>query len=140
MRATATAVVAASPDRVWELLADHEGMSSWGPGITVTLDREGDDDRNGVGAVRRIDAPGPAPTIVEVVDRFEPGVALGYHATGGVPLKNYRGDVTLAPAAGGTRVEWTITADRRVPVVEQIVIKGIATGLLKALVRQVRKK
>ncbi len=139
MQATATAVVNASPDQVWELLADHEGMSSWGPGIKVRLTEEGGTDRNGVGAVRRIEAPGPAPAIVEVVDRFEPGAALGYKATGGVPLKNYRGDVTLAPAGAGTRIQWAISADQRLPFVEKAVIKGIATVLLKALVRQFPK-
>lgn len=137
MRATATAVVNASPEQVWELLADHEGMSSWGPGIKVRLTQEGSTERNGVGAVRRIDAPGPAPAIVEVVDRFEPGTALGYKATGGVPLKNYRGDVELTPASGGTRIAWSISADQRLPLVEKVAIKAIATFLLKALVRQV---
>ena len=49
MRATATATVKAPVDQVWAVLAHHEGMASWGPGMKVSLDREGTADRNGVG-------------------------------------------------------------------------------------------
>lgn len=139
MRAVATAVVDAPAEKVWAALADHEAMSSWGPGVTVTLTKEGAAERNGVGAVRRIAGVGPVPAIVEEITRFEPGHALGYKATGGVPLKNYRGDVRLTSEGGGTRIEWAITADQRVPVVEKLALKAIATVLLRLLVRALKK-
>jgi uncharacterized protein YndB with AHSA1/START domain len=138
MHSTSTATVSASSDHVWEVLSDHEGMTHWGPGISVTLRAEGTPDRNGVGAVRVIDAPGPAPSIVEEVTAFEPGRRLGYRALSGVPLRNYRGDVVLREVAGGTEISYTVTADRRVPLVEQAVVKAISAGLLRALVRRVR--
>lgn len=137
MRAVATAVVTAPPDQVWAALADHEAMSAWGPGITVTLTEEGAPDRNGVGAVRRIAAPGPAPAIVEEITRFEPGKALGYKALGGVPFKNYQGEVELTPEGTGTRIEWAISADQRVPLAEKAAIKTVAGVLLRLLVRAV---
>ncbi len=140
MRAVATAVVSAPPDRVWAALADHEAMSSWGPGIKVTLTKKGLEDRNGVGAVRRISAPGPAPTVVEEITRFEPGSVLAYQALAGVPLKNYSGEVRLTPDGTGTRIEWSISADQRVPLAEKAVIKTIATVLLRLLVRAVGKE
>ena len=139
MRATATSVVNASPDQVWSVLAEHEGMASWGPGMKVALTKEGTPDRNGVGCVRKISAPGPAPAIVEEITRFEPGQALGYKALSGVPFKNYRGEVKLTPDSGGTRIEWTLSADQRVPYAEKAALKGVATGLLAALVRAVKK-
>jgi uncharacterized protein YndB with AHSA1/START domain len=139
MRAVATAVVKAPVEKVWAALADHEAMASWGPGMKVSLATEGAEERNGVGAVRRIAAPGPAPAIVEEIDRFEPGRALGYKALGGVPFKNYRGDVKLTPEGSGTRIDWTITADQRVPLVEKVAIKTVATVLLRLLVRAVSK-
>lgn len=139
MRATSTATVSASTDRVWEVLADHEGMSRWAPGIKVALRSEGSTDRNGVGAVRVIDAPGPAPSIVEEVVAFEPGRRLEYRALSGVPLRNYSGDVTLRDLGGRTEIRYTITADKRVPLVERAAAKAISFVLLKALVRQARR-
>lgn len=139
MRATATATVKAPVDQVWAVLAHHEGMASWGPGMKVSLDREGTADRNGVGAVRRIKAPGPAPAIVEEITRFETDGVLGYKALGGVPFRNYSGEVMLSPAGGGTRIEWTLTADQRLPLVEQVALKAVVTTLLQLLVRAVRK-
>lgn len=111
MRATATTVVKLPVDHVWSVLADHEGMASWGPGMKVTLDKEGAPERNGVGAVRRIAAPGPAPAIVEEITVFEPGSRLGYKALAGVPFKNYRGEVVLSPVAEGTKVEYAVSLD-----------------------------
>lgn len=139
MRATSTAVVPATPDQVWEVLAHHEGMASWGPGMKVELTTEGTADRNGVGCVRKISAPGPAPAIVEEITRFEPGHVLGYKALSGVPFKNYRGEVVLTPEGDGTRIEWTLSADQRVPYAEKGALKGVSASLLKLLVRAVKK-
>jgi len=139
MRAVATAVVEAPVEKVWAALADHEAMATWGPGMSVSITTEGAEERNGVGAVRRIKGPGPAPAIVEEITRFETGRALGYKALGGVPFKNYRGDVVLTPEGAGTRIDWSITADQRLPLVEKVAIKAVATVLLRLLVRAVPK-
>jgi len=136
---TASATVPRPVDHVWQVLADHEGMSSWGPGLKVELTTEGAPDRNGLGAVRRITAPGPAPAIVEEVVAFEPGAKLGYRALSGVPFKNYGGTVTLTPAGSGTRVDYAITLDERVPVVEKAAAAAVARVLLTALVRAAKK-
>lgn len=139
MHATVTATVPASTTEVWDVLSDHEGMAHWGPGLTVSLRTEGTAERNGVGAIRVIDAPGPAPAIVEEVTAFEPGHRLAYKALSGVPLRNYRGEVVLREVAGGTEIAYTVSADQRVPVIEQLVVRAIARALLSALVRQVRR-
>jgi len=139
MHSTSTATVPASPSQVWDVLSDHEGMAHWGPGLSVSLRTPGTDERNGVGAVRVIDARGPAPAIVEEVTAFEPGRRLAYRALSGVPLRNYRGEVVLRAVAGGTEIAYTVSADQRVPIVEQLVVRGIARALLSALVRQVRR-
>lgn len=138
-RVTSTATVQRPVDHVWSVLADHEGMTSWGPGLTVTLDQEGGSDRNGVGAVRRISAPGPAPAIVEEIVAFEPGSKLGYRATAGVPFKNYSGEVILTPAGTGTRIDYSITLDERLPLVEKAAAAAVAKVLLTALVRAAKK-
>ena len=132
---TATAQVPKSVEHVWSVLSDHEGMSSWGPGLKVTLVEEGTGDRNGLGAVRRIDAPGPAPSIVEEVVVFEENSTLGYRAKAGVPFKNYGGTVRLSPAGTGTRIDYSLTIDERVPLVEKGAAAVVARVLLTALVR-----
>jgi uncharacterized protein YndB with AHSA1/START domain len=134
-RVTASATVPRPVDHVWAVLSDHEGMSSWGPGITVKLETPGTADRNGVGAVRRITAPGPAPAIVEEIVAFEPGHKLGYRAKAGVPFKNYGGEVLLTAAGQGTRIDYSLMIDPRIPVVEKAAAAAVARGLLTALVR-----
>jgi Polyketide cyclase / dehydrase and lipid transport len=139
MHSTATTTVAAPPSRVWAVLADHEAMSSWAPGLRVSLDETGSTDRNGVGAVRRISTPGPAPAIVERITEFEPERRLSYRALAGVPLKNYGGTVVLHQVEGGTRISYTISADERVPAVEKAMTAIIARTLLNGLTRAVKR-
>jgi uncharacterized protein YndB with AHSA1/START domain len=139
MQSTVRTTVSAPIATVWEVLADHEGLSNWAPGIKASLTKEGAAERNGVGAVRRIAAPGPMPAIVEEVVAFEPGRRLTYKALSGVPLRNYQGDVVLEEAAGGTAISYTVSADQRVPLVEKALTKAIAAGLLNGLVRAVKK-
>lgn len=132
---TATATVERPVDHVWSVLVDHEAMSSWGPGLSVSLETEGTGDRNGLGAVRRISAPGPMPAIVEEVVTFEPSTRFGYRARAGVPFKNYGGTVTLTPQGTSTRIDYAITLDERVPVLEKAAAALVARVLLTALVR-----
>ena len=138
MRTVATAVVDAPVSRVWDALADHEAMSSWGP-VKVTLDKEGAPDRNGVGAVRRIVAPGPAPAIVEEIVTFEPQQRMGYKALSGVPFRNYAGEVTLTATERGTRIDWALTIDQRLPGVEKAAATVVAKTLLSRLVKAVKR-
>jgi len=136
MRATTSTVVPVSIDKVWALVADHEGLASWGPGVSVELTRAGATERNGVGAVRRIKARGPAPAIVEEITGFDAPHRLGYRALSGVPIKNYAGEVVLTKVAGGTRIDWTLTGDQRIPLVDRATIKAISATLLQLLKRQ----
>lgn len=136
---TATATLDRPIAHAWEVLADHVGMSSWGPGLKVTMDKVGSDDPNGVGAVRRISTPGPMPPIVEEVTAFEPERYLAYRALSGVPLRDYRGEVELADHEGKTFISYTVHADSRIPLVDKAAVKAMATGLLAAYVRAARR-
>lgn len=132
---TASSTVNRTSEHVWEVLVDHEGMSSWGPGLAVSLQTEGTPERNGLGAVRKISAPGPMPAIVEEVVAFVPNKTFGYRALAGVPFKNYGGTVTLTPQGSATRIDYSITLDERLPVVEKAAAAVVARVLLAALVR-----
>jgi hypothetical protein len=139
MKAVSTATVSVPVDHAWRVLADHPGMSDWGP-VTATLEKPGTPEPHGVGAVRRIKAPGPAPAIVEEITGYEPNARLAYKALAGVPFADYSGEVLLAAhPQGGTTITWTLTARQRVPFVEQLALKGVVSGLLAAYVRQLKR-
>lgn len=138
MRGTATATVAAPPERVWATLADHEGMSGWAPGLTVTLVHAGAPERNGVGARRRIRAVPLLPAFVEEIVAFDPPRRLSYRAVAGIPLRNYVGEVTLRPAGpdgSGTRIDYTVSADNRLPGVAAVLARGLLFALKRAVNR-----
>jgi len=136
---TATATLDQPIAHAWRVLSDHEGMSAWGPGIKVTMDKVGADDPNGVGAVRRIAAPGPAPAIVEEITAFDPEHYLAYRALSGVPLRGYRAEVELTDLQGKTGITYTVHADSRIPLLEKAAVKALATGLLAAYVRAAKR-
>ncbi|WP_205347078.1 SRPBCC family protein [Pseudonocardia broussonetiae] len=137
IRSTAVRTVAAPPDQVWGVLADHEGMRTWVPGLRVAVTRPGTSETGGVGTVRKVGF-GIAGPIVEEVVAFEPGRRLGYRALAGVPLKDYRGEVVLSPAGAGTEIRYTVEAEQRLPFGEALLVRGLAAGLLSGLVRGVR--
>jgi uncharacterized protein YndB with AHSA1/START domain len=139
MQVTSQTTVAAPIETVWDKLSNHVGMSQWGPGITVTMDRVGTDDPNGVGAIRRIASPGPAPDIVEEVVAFEAPNLLGYKALSGTPFPGYTGEVRLTPAAPGTHISYTISSTAEFPLVKAP-LAVLCQMLLRFLARASKQK
>ncbi|MDO7866851.1 SRPBCC family protein [Nocardioides jiangxiensis] len=139
MRATSTATVRVNIDEAWRILSDHAGMTDWGPGVTAVVTKPGTPEPNGVGAVRKITAPGPAPAIVEEITTFEAPTRLGYKALAGVPFADYAGEVSLVATESGTEITWTLSARQRVPFVEQKALKALSLGLLQAYVRRLKR-
>jgi uncharacterized protein YndB with AHSA1/START domain len=139
MHVTSQRTVAAPIEVVWDTLSDHVGMMSWAPGVTVTMDRPGAAETNGVGAVRRIATPGPGPDIVEEVTTYEPPNVMGYKALSGMPFPGYAGEVRLTPAGSGTHINWTISSTASFPLVKaplaaisQVLLRLLARAAVKA--------
>ena len=126
--------VAASPQQVWDVLADHEGMAGWLPLRRAELEREGSPERDGVGAVRALHLGWPP--IRERVTAFEPGARLAYEGVGGIPARDYAGEVVLTPAGTGTVIAWTVRVRPLVPGT-QLAFAGVVRLLASALVRRV---
>jgi uncharacterized protein YndB with AHSA1/START domain len=118
MQATSHATVAAPIDVVWDTLTDHVGMSGWGAGVTVTMDKAGTIDPNGVGAVRRITTPRPGPTIVEEVTTYQRPHVFAYKALSGTPFPGYSGEVRLTDEGSQTRISYTISSTARFPLIK----------------------
>ena len=138
MQVTSETTVAAPIETVWDTLSNHVGMSQWGPGITVTMDRVGTTDPDGVGAIRRIAPKGPAPDIVEEVVTFEPPHVFGYKALAGTPFPGYTGEVRLTPAGAGTRISYTVSTTASFPLVKAP-LAVLCQVLLRLLARATKK-
>jgi uncharacterized protein YndB with AHSA1/START domain len=95
----------ASPDRLFELVADTEGYPAWSSFDSGRLEREGSPDRNGLGAIRNF-RRGRVTGREEVV-AYEPPHHYAYTVLSGVAVRDYRGDVTIAPTGdGGSAITW----------------------------------
>jgi uncharacterized protein YndB with AHSA1/START domain len=138
MQVTSQTTVAVPIETVWDKLSNHVGMSQWGPGITVTMDRLGSADPNGVGAIRRIASPGPGPDIVEEVVTFQAPNLFGYKALSGTPFPGYAGEVRLTPADSGTHINYTVSSTASFPLVKAP-LAVVCQVLLRLLARASRK-
>jgi uncharacterized protein YndB with AHSA1/START domain len=139
MHVTSQTTVAAPIETVWDKLTNHVGMTQWSPGITVTMDKSGSPDPNGVGAVRRIALPGPGPDIVEEVVAFEAPKLLGYKALSGTPFPGYAGEVWLTEAGAGTHITYTISSTASFALVKAP-LAVLCRVLLRMLARASTKK
>jgi hypothetical protein len=50
-------------------------------------------------------------TTVERVLEVDEGRRIAYTVVRGIPVRHYRGEVTLSAAPGGTRIRWTADFD-----------------------------
>jgi len=106
----------AAPEFVWALVSDVMTYPRWGPWREAGYQRPGDTSPRGTGAeywLRSSRRYGLSyPVSVERVLDAEQGRHLAYTVIGGIPVRNYRADITLEPAAGGTRIRWAASWDR----------------------------
>jgi uncharacterized protein YndB with AHSA1/START domain len=129
-------------DKVFELLSDHANYVQFGGLRRSTLVREGNLERNGVGAVREIDA-GTA-WFQEEITVFERPTRMDYVIVKSrPPIEHQGGSLRLAARDGGTEVVWTTTLQLRIPVIGGLLTRLVApqlgkafAGMLKAVERK----
>jgi len=127
---------AAPPTVVWRLVAEVGQWRQWAGVTRAELERRGDLEPEGVGAVRRLGI-GPAASRERVVV-FEPPQHFGYVLVSGFPARNYRADVVLAPDGTGTGLTWSATFDPLVPGTGRLVhglLRVIVTRFIRRLCR-----
>jgi uncharacterized protein YndB with AHSA1/START domain len=112
----AETVIGAPPETVWALVADARRYPEWGPWREGRYQRAGDESETGPGAVQVLISArrvyGRRGVSVERIVTAEPARRLVYEVIGGLPVRDYRGEVTLTPVDGGTRVRWLADWDR----------------------------
>jgi uncharacterized protein YndB with AHSA1/START domain len=115
LRIAAEQTARATPEAVWALVSDANRYPEWGPWSAGGYQRPGDTSPRGPGAVQWLRSSHRAylryATTIEKILEAEEGRRLVYTVIGGIPVRNYRAEVTLTPAADGTRVRWAAMWD-----------------------------
>lgn len=123
--------IAATPEEVWPRITDHEGMPSWMPLRSVTLEREGAPDRDGIGARRVMRAAGPP--IVEEVVAWDPPQSYEYTLVRGAPIRDHLGRVELVSRGDDTEVTWSVRFQPRIPGTGWLIGKLLGAALQRSL-------
>lgn len=121
--------IAATPDKVWQVLGDFSGMGNWAPGI-ASLTVEG----RGVGAVRTITFQ-DGSRVKERLESFdEGGRTLSYTILeSGLPVEGYVASLTVRDlGAAGSEVEWYTTFGAK-GATEEEVSRLLTVGYRRAL-------
>jgi uncharacterized protein YndB with AHSA1/START domain len=135
----------ATPEAVWALVSDATRYPEFGPWSAGGYRRPGEESERGPGAVQWLRSSRRTylrhATSVEQILAAEEGRMLAYTVIGGIPVRNYRGEVTLTPVAGGTHIRWTATWDntmggRIVGRTLRVIYPEIVAGLAAAAERQ----
>ncbi|MGQ0587083.1 MAG: SRPBCC family protein [Gammaproteobacteria bacterium] len=128
---TVTRTIPAPIEKVFDLLADH-GNYKQNFGVKDSkLLREGKPDRNGLGAVRWIDA-GPIQ-FEEEITHYDRPRRYDYLITRcSAPLEHQGGSIRFESAGNATQVTWTSVMRVKVPVIGGLLTRILAGKLGQA--------
>ncbi len=129
----------ASAEVLWQALSEHEAMPNWWPLKSVSLDREGAEERNGVGAVRCMKGLGIA--LEEEVVAWNSGRGYDYRLRRGAPMKNHLGTVRILPRGETNLVQWRIEFRSTIPgggAITQWLLRKLITHVLRNLRTQLK--
>jgi uncharacterized protein YndB with AHSA1/START domain len=129
--------VAAPPEVVFDVLTDHRRYSEITPLRRAELEREGEPEPNGLGAIRVLCLAGP-PMREEVIAYQRP-YRFSYTILSGLPVRDHVGTVELSPSDGGTRVVYAIHTTPTVPLGGFAVVVALKQGI-KTLLGGVAKE
>src|SRR5262245_34746130 len=95
---------AAAPDKVYAVLADGAQWPECSSLGSFVLERPGETEREGAGAIRifKTGTVSSRELVVEAV----PGRRYAYTMLSGMPLRDYRVDIELTPDGDGTVIAW----------------------------------
>jgi|SRR5215218_5617837 len=124
--------VAAPPETVFAVLTDHRGYAKITPLRKAELEREGESDPDGVGAIRRLSAVGP-PMREEVL-AYEPGRRFSYKLLSGLPTRDHVGTVELTASGDGTHVVYAVrTTPTLPPLISDVFLAGMKFAIKQLL-------
>lgn len=120
------------PERIFAYLSEHENLADVF-GAKVTRLRDGEDQRNGIGSVRKLQI-GPLPPFEETVTEFVAPERIVYKITKGSPLRGHLGVMTFAATpSGGTRFVYDIRIASPIPGLAPLVRAALTRSITQAL-------
>jgi uncharacterized protein YndB with AHSA1/START domain len=121
---------AAPPEAVFNYFADHEKFARIFGGRCVRV-KQGSDEPNGLGSVRRI-GPGKL-AFDETIVAFERPHRIDYAITRGSPLKEHLGQIRFLKTPEGTRVDYSIQFESKIPLLGYLVAAVLKAAYLKGV-------
>ena len=118
-------------DQVFSTISDHEKFGKI-CGIKMTRTKNGDDGKNGLGSVRRIDI-GRLPSFEETITKFVPNELIQYKITKGSPIKNHVGELKFTEANGNAILDYTIQLESKIPFTSGLIKSALQSGISKGL-------
>jgi len=106
--------VAAPPETVFDVLTDHRRYTEITSLRKAELEREGEPEPNGLGAIRVLTVAGP-PMREEVIGYERPS-RFSYKILSGLPVRDHVGTVELSPKDGGTEVTYAVKTTPTIPL------------------------
>lgn len=120
-------------EQVFEALSDHGAYVRFSGIRKAVLLRPGRSEKNGVGAVRRIEVESGLIWFEEEITAFERPGRMDYKIQRSQPaLRHQGGSIRLHSTAGGTQVLWTSTFEMTPPLGQDLLtcFFGLPTGWL----------
>jgi uncharacterized protein YndB with AHSA1/START domain len=133
--------VAAPPEVVFEVLTDHRRYAELTPLRRSVLEREGEPDPNGVGAIRVLTAVGP-PMREEVIAYDRPR-RFSYTVLSGLPVRDHVGTAVLEQSPAGTKVTYALRTTPTIPYaggVVMLVLKRAISQLLNGVSAEAERR
>ena len=119
-------------DELFAYLSEQENLEPlFGAKIRRLTDGT-DGTRNGVGASRELRV-GPTPPFVETNVEVVPNELIRYRITKGGILKDHEGTMRFSSTPTGSRLDYTIVFDGKVPGIAPLVKAGLTRNITKAL-------
>jgi hypothetical protein len=120
-------------------LSEHENLEALFGAKIRRLSDGSDGTRNGVGSSRELKL-GPLPPFVETIVEVIPDELVRYRITRGSVLKDHEGVMRFSSQGTGSRLDYTITFDGKLPgigpLAQLTLTRGVSAGLRKAAARE----
>jgi uncharacterized protein YndB with AHSA1/START domain len=118
---------AAPRAKVFAWFADHEKFGKIWPGQTKRVQASADAaEPNGLGSVREMHTGGSV--FQETIVKFDPPSLIEYRVTKGSPIKNHLGRMVFTDTEGGTKLDYTIEFDPKIPFTGGLIASVLCTG------------
>lgn len=123
-----------SVEQLFAFMERHENLQGIFSPIKITTIREGENERYGVGSVRRLQIAFEPP-FEESITAYTKNELIEYKITKGSPLKDHHGIMKFRQTESGSQLDYTIVFDSSIPFIAQIVRffleRSIRSGLKK---------